>query len=296
MEAAKGDSATALDIWQQAYGLCGLSELYRQNHDEALLSHIHKYHDDFINRFHDKTHGGFYANYDKLNGQVSGSKTLQSLMYPLTAYMENLWRADTANRAKYESFLKENLRLAYEHAWNDELGWVNIKLDDEWKPCEHESEENPCFTVSPGHNFQFASLLLRTKDWPFLTDEERNNYNRLGLNILEKTLAKPIFPNEDLSQGFYSEVNPLNDAIIDDRKTWWQHCEALLSLSLASDIYNDEIAALEQFYFEHFPDQVNGGEFFYLDKNNDPQVDVPKGSIGKSIYHTVEMIRFLNAK
>ncbi len=292
LQAERADSSQSFDIWQQAYGLCGLSELYRLQPDDQLLSHLQNYHEDFVARFHDKTHGGFYGNYDS-SGQVSGSKSLQSLMYPITAYMENLWKADAANRAKYEPYLKENLAIAYEKVWNKDLNWVNIKFDDVWTACAHESAENPCFTVTPGHNFQFASLLLRTKDWDFLSEAEKNKYQALGLEILKTTLAKPIFPQQDLSQGFYSEVNPVNNAIVDDRKTWWQHCEALIALSLAGDRYVKEIATLEAFYFEHFPDKVNGGEFFYLDAQNVHQTDELKGSIGKSLYHTVEMMRFL---
>ncbi|WP_298238521.1 AGE family epimerase/isomerase [uncultured Algibacter sp.] len=290
------DGGTSMDVWQQSYGLCGLSELYRNQPNEALLSQIHKLHDGFTKRFHDENHGGFYGNYDSENGKVSGSKSLQSLMYPITAYMENLWLADTANRQKYEPFLKENLELVYKNAWNSNLGWVNIKFDDEWNACKHESAENPCFKVTPGHNFQLASLLLRTKNWGFLTLEEREKYQKLGIEILTATLKKQVFPNADLSQGFYSEVNPVSNEVTDKRKTWWQHCEALIALSLADGQFEKELEALESFYFSVFPDKTNGGEYFFLDENNTPQTDELKGGIGKSTYHTIEMIRFLNGK
>lgn len=293
-ELNKRDNSIQLDIWQQAYGLCGLSELYRQESSEKLLANIHEYHNGFTNRFHDEKHGGFYGNYNMLHGKVSGSKSLQSLMYPITAYMENLWIADTANRHKYEPYLKENLEIIFNHAWNKELGWVNIKFDDAWTPCTHPSAEKPCFTVSPGHNYQLASLFLRTKNWHFLNTEEKAKYKTLGFEIIETTLSKRINKEKDLSQGFYSEVNPLNNTIIDDRKTWWQHCEALIALSLSDGAYNTELAILEKFYFEAFTDNKHGGEFFYIDANNVPQTDEMKGNIGKSTYHTTEMIRYLN--
>jgi len=294
IKTGKSDPGTAMDIWQQSYGLCGLSEFYRNQPGEALLQQIHKLHDGFTKRFHDETHGGFYENYDTSTGKISGSKSLQSLMYPITAYMENLWFADIKSRQKYEPFLKENLEIIYKNAWNSNLGWANIKFDDEWNPCEHESAENPCFKVAPGHNFQLASLLLRTKNWMFLTNEERKKYRKLGLEILSTTLNKSVFPNADLSQGFYSEINPVNNIVTDKRKTWWQHSEALIALSLAHDIYKTELKTLEAFYFKSFPDKLYGGEYFYLDENNIPQTDELKGSIGKSTYHTIEVIRFLN--
>jgi len=290
------DSSLALDIWQQGYGLCGLSELYRNQPDAKLLSTIHSIHEDFVTRFHDDINGGFYGNYNPQNGAVSGSKSLQSLLYPITAYMENLWLADTPNREKYEPYLKENISIAYQNGWNRALGWVNIKFDDSWSPCEHRSAEEPCFNVAPGHNFQFASLLLRSKNWDFLTSEEKLKYQNLGLEIIDATLKKHIYPSDNLDQGFYSEVNPVNNEITDRRKTWWQHCEALIALSLAEDKYSAELKELETFYFDSFQDDVNRGEFFYLDENNKPLTNEWKGSIGKSTYHTIEMIRFLNAK
>lgn len=290
----ENDSSAVLDIWQQAYGLCGLSELYKHYPNEELLSQIHKLHGDFTKRFHDPINGGFYGNYNRQTGTVSGSKSLQSLMYPITSYMENLWLVDTENRSKYESYLKENLTIAYKRAWNDNLGWVNIKFDDAWNPCQHLSSEKPCFTVTPGHNFQLASLFLRTKTWDFLSDKEKKMYYDLGNKILDTTLNKTIFPTKDLSQGIYSEVNPVSNKIIDYRKTWWQHCEAIISLSLAGEDYNEKLKSLEKFYFNSFIDKDNGGEFFYLDKNSNPQTKELKGSIGKALYHTLEMTRYLS--
>lgn len=287
------DTSQMLDVWQQAYGLCGLTELYRQQPDAKLLSVIHLFHNDFVKRFHDSINGGFFENYDLKKGAIARSKTLQSLMYPLTAYMENLWITDTANRKNYETYLQENLKIAYQSAWNKDLGWVNLKFDDNWNPCKHESPEKPCFNVSPGHNFQFASLLLRTKDWIFLTDGERKKYKKLGLEIIKKTLKKNIYPAKNLTQGFYSLVNPLTNKILDDRKTWWQHCEALIALSLTESKYKKDLKELEQFYFSNFLDKKNGGEFFYIDKSNIPITAELKGSIGKSAYHSVEMVRFL---
>jgi len=290
------DSSENLDIWQQAYGLCGLSELYRNKPNPELLKTIHKFHDSFMKRFHDDVNGGFFEKYSMRSGKVSGSKTLQSLMYPITSYMENLWIADTINRAKYESYLKENLAIAYHNVWNKDLGWVNIKFDDFWKPCKHKSADELCFTDTPGHNFQFATLLLRTKKWTFLNAEERLKYNKLGSDILEVTLNKPIFSNRNLSQGFCSEINPVDNSVIDSRKTWWQHCEALIALSLADKEYSKVISELEKFFFENFQDTVNGGEYFFLDKDNNPQTEELKGSIGKSAYHTIEMVKFLSNK
>ena len=293
MKTNMADSSKNLDIWQQAYGLCGLSELYRNSPSKDLLDKIHELHDSFVKTFHDSKKGGFYGNYAN-NVQIEGSKTLQALIYPITAYMENLWSIDVENKNKYEPYLKENIQIAFDKGWNKELGWVNIKFDDNWNPCQHFSPDSICFNVTPGHNFQYASIFLRAKTWEFLSKKEQLKFQKFGIDVLRTTLEKPIFPKKDLSQGFYSKVNPINNEVIDKRKTWWQHCEALIALSLADDTFKIKAKNLENFYFNTFSDKENGGEFFYVNELNIPETDELKGSIGKSAYHTTEMIKFLN--
>lgn len=286
-------ASNQVDIWQQAYGLCGLTELYRVTQNQELLGKIHSFHEAFVIRFRDIENGGFFGNYSSEKGQVSGSKSLQSLMYPITAYMANLWLADTENRKIYEPIILENIRIAADRAWDREKAWVNVRFDDSWDVCESEDSENPCFKVAPGHNFQLASVLLRTKNWEFITKEDKKAFENLGLEIVAATLGQPIFYGTDISKGFVSEVNPWTNTISDDRKTWWQHCEAIIALSLCDEKYSKELQQLEDFYFSSFPDFEDKGEFFFLSKDDEPITEEAKGSMGKSTYHTIEMIRFL---
>jgi len=290
------DTSAYLDVWQQAYGLCGLTEFYRTSPSEELLSRIHQLFDAFIMRFHDPLNGGFWGSYNIAARGISGSKSLQSLMYPITAFMGNLWLADSLNRAKYEPYIKENLDILYKAAWNSETNWVNIKFSDDWKACESQDKSKPCFTVSPGHNFQLGALFLRTQTWTFLNQERKTIYQAAGREIINSTLHKPIFGNNNIGNGFISLVNPLTDEVLDDRKTWWQHAEAIIALSLCNDTYVEELKQLETYYFKNFQDHQNKGEFFYLDNNNHPITSELKGSMGKSTYHTIEMIRFLMEK
>lgn len=281
-------NSNEIDIWQQAYGLCGLIEFYGNKPNDQLLKKIHQLNAAFVKRFKDTINGGFYGNYSFVKGQISGSKSLQSLMYPVTSYMANLWEIDTINRNKYEEILKENLQLLYQKAWNKKTGWVNVKFTDTWNVCDNSDENNPCFTVTPGHNFQLASLFLRTRDWGFLPEKDKVNYQLFGQGILKKTLSNL----KTIENGFYSEYNPITNKVIDQRKAWWQHAEAIIALSLAKGNYKKELIKLEEFYFENFQDFEYGGEYFYLTNKNTPIKTELKGSIGKSIYHTIEMIRY----
>ena len=276
-----------LDIWQQAYGLCGLSELYRVGNNPDLLPFIRKNASLLIKRFRDEENGGFYADYKIGEGGVSGSKTLQSLMYPITAFMGNLWLADIDNREVYEKVIKEHLDIAYKAVWNDSLGWVNLRFNDRWEPVFSDSD-----VVSPGHNFQFAALLLRSKNWSFLSSEERRNYQSLARRIIQTTLNKPIWSPKGIGDGFFENINPHNNQVVSKYKSWWQHCEALIALSFVKEEYQSEFKQIYDFYFNTFIDKELGGEWAKVDENNNPVIE-PKGQRGKSVYHHIELIRFL---
>ncbi|OHX64422.1 hypothetical protein NH26_22800 [Flammeovirga pacifica] len=294
IENNKVEIPTQLDVWQQAYGLCGLSELYRQTKDPSLLVTIHELHDGFIGRFKDNENKGLWGDYKIGEGGISSSKSLQSLMYPLTAYMINLWEADRTNKEKYEHQIAENIELLYSIAWNEETQWVNVKFNDDWSVRKTSTGEYD-FMVTPGHNFQLSALLLRTSKFDFLSDDNKEKYQELGKKILEITLEKNyLFADGKIENGFYSEVNPNMNEVLDKRKTWWQHAEAIIALSLYKEKYTVEQGLLENYFFDTFYDKEFGGEYFYVSEKDVPITTEHKGSIGKSTYHTIEMIRILN--
>ncbi|WP_075589893.1 AGE family epimerase/isomerase [Labilibacter marinus] len=285
----KISQSESLDIWQQAYGLCGLTELYRSSKDAGLLAEIHHLNEAFIERFRDTENGGFYSEYNLNSGVVSGTKTIQSLMYPITAYMANLWLADKTNRLKYEEIIKEHLSIAYSKVWNDSIGWVNTKFDDKWNPMIESKEKA---WVTPGHNFQFAALMLRSAKWPFVSVENQVKYEKMGTSILKETLTKDIWINDSITKGFYGGINPLTNKVLDKNRSWWQHCEALIALSFCPEL-KEEFESIKQFYFDSFVDVKNGGEIANIDLEGKPIIE-PKGQKGKSVYHHIEMLRVLN--
>lgn len=275
----------AVDIWQQSYGLNGLSELYRQTKEPTLLSKIHRLHDAFVSRFHDPNNGGFWADVP-LNGKAKPSrKSLQSLMYPLTAYMLNLWQADKIHGHKYQEHIVENIELLYQYGWNTETAWVNVNFDKDWQLSGSNNR------VLAGHNFQLAALLQRAAELPFVDVSQSQRWRKRAQVIVDKTMTKPIF-SDKTKASFYSAYNLEDNSVIDSRKAWWQHAEAVIALSLDKR-YPDELNNIKTFFLQHFIDRSKGGEFFYLDQDNHPQTEELKGSIGKSAYHTTEMFRYL---
>ncbi|GAA6139720.1 hypothetical protein NBRC116583_34670 [Arenicella sp. 4NH20-0111] len=277
-----------LDVWQQAYGLTGLVELYRNWPDPELFRIIELMHIAFVNRFSDLKNGGFWGRYSLENGPIFSSKSFQSTVYPVTAYMNNLW-AISPNPKPLQALLSKHVQYAHDYLWDSAKNWINIRFDSDWGVCPN--ADGKCFSVAPGHNFQLAWLLLNTRNWTFISKENQHKYDILGRRIISATLEKEIW-GESSKGGFFSEYDPSDSQRISHLKAWWQHSEAIIALSFY-DPSSQKLKDLLDFFELSFKDRVYGGEYFYLDKDNRPILTEPKSSIGKSAYHTVEMYRFL---
>ena len=282
-----------LGIWQQSYGLGGLAAISRLKKDEATLKLLHSSFEGYYSHFHDADSKGFVGSYSIDDGIQYDDKTLQSILYPLSAAMFYLWEQDVENRHKYEPFLKENINLLLKHGWNSELGWVNLKFDKEWGLCKNEDNGEPCINVVPGHNFQLGWVLLQSSTLPFVSTEKQLQCKILGTKIIETSMKKPIW-DSSVSNGFFNEVNPATSEVLSKQKTWWQHAEAITALSFVKDSYSSEYHELFSFFKNNFVDFENGNEHFFLNEDNSPVNDEPKGSMGKSSYHVTEMIYYLN--
>ncbi|MBU3005575.1 hypothetical protein [Paraglaciecola arctica] len=134
-ESGKVAHVKSLDIWQQTYGMTGLVELYRQTQDEKLLAKIHELHKSYVKRFQDPLEQGFVMNYDLEHSVRFKEKSFQSVIYPLSGYLINLWEADREHRDLYEQVLQDHASLAAKYLWSEQLGWPNISFSKNWKPC-----------------------------------------------------------------------------------------------------------------------------------------------------------------
>lgn len=283
----------SLGIWQQSYGLCGAAASYRLNKDPESLKKIHGLFDGYLKRFHDEELGGFIDSYSFEKGPFYDVKTLQSILYPMSAAMFYLWDVDVENREKYEPYIKQNVALLLDKGWNSELQWVNLKFDREWNLCGKVGSNPPCHNVVPGHNFQLGWVLLKSSQLPFLSEETKLRCRELGASVIEATVEKNIW-DEKISNGFFSEVNPANGEIISKEKTWWQHAEAIIALSFMRETLTNEFEELFDFFKNSFVDFEGGNEHFLLTQKNAPVLEEPKGSMGKSSYHITEMVYYIN--
>jgi len=287
-----------LRIWEQSYGLCGLVELFRVTRDEALLHQIHGLYNALVARFMDPGPlGGFCTDYSLEQGLQLDTKSYASTVYPLTAFLINLWEADPSQHLSYERVLARIMDIVFKHFWNEELGWVNETFSADWNP-RIDAEGRPTFNANTGHDFQTAWLLLRASRWAFLTTTSRDAMRKLGFHILDTTLSKPIWG--EARAGFYREMDPVTNTPTTYCKDGWQHGEALPTLALANRMtnrprYAEALHNLAAFYLETFFDTEQGGEFFSVDRENQPIRSEWKGSKGKSSYHVAETARFMIA-
>lgn len=289
----KPKSPENIGIWQQSYGLGGLAAICRLKKDETSLKLLHEAFEGYQAHFYDVESKGFVGSYDMDKGIQYEDKTLQSILYPMSAALFYMWEQDVENRANYEPFIKENTSLLLKHGWNPKLGWVNLKFDRKWRLCGKENNAEPCFNVVPGHNFQLGWVLLKASTLPFLSPDVQLQCKKLGTVIIENTIKKPIWDGS-VSNGFISEVNPVTGELLSKQKTWWQHAEAITALSFVKDTNTSEYHELLGFFKNNFVDFENGNEHFFLNEDNSPVYDEPKGSMGKSSYHVTEMVYYLN--
>ena len=287
------EDESKLDFWQQSYGLTGLTEFYRVTGDEDILAQIHRLHDAFIHRFRDPVSGGL-VNEVALDGCIrSKARSFMSLIYPVTAFLLNLAMSDHRNEERYVNSLIEHLRIAVDKpVWNDKVGWVNVEFDENWLVGGEVAPDRLGFNVYPGHCFQLCWFLLKVGSLPFVPKDLALEAKALAMRIANRILAQPCWDGGPVG-GFFAAVDPNDNSVTDNTKQWWQHCEAIIALGAMRDQHDKALEELKAFYFKNFLDQTYGGEYFTLDANNNPDPNAPKGEKGKSVYHHIEMLRYL---
>jgi mannose/cellobiose epimerase-like protein (N-acyl-D-glucosamine 2-epimerase family) len=162
-----------------------------------------------------------------------------------------------------------------------------ILFELEWgrdaEPADGESQ--PLDMTSPGHNVEFAWLLLHTAD---ILSIPRSNYGKAVKPLFDHCVNYGIDPEYG---GVYADVT-MNGSPLKTEKQFWQQAEVLVGMLDAYALFGDEIywtafQRVHGFVFEHFVHRAGGGEWFErVDRRGRP-IDDALGHAWKINYHTV---------
>ncbi len=298
---AQGNVVTdkpVLVVNEQAYGLNGLVALYRVTKDPELLARIREIYASFHRRFHDAELGGFYDGFELATGTPVRTKSYNSTVYVATSFLLELASADTERRPAYEAVVRELADLVAAKFPDPRTGWIVENFTRGWTPDWRDWQKQGESTIGiVGHNFQAAWFLMRAAEAADPTSAA--SYRNVARTLLTSMLDKGAVDWE--RGGFFDAFKrESSEPMWNTNKAWWQQAEAILALTLAekTGVLTTEKAALArrkglEFYFGHFVDYRRGGEFDTVDKDGNPTPDAVKGSLGKSVYHTVELARYM---
>jgi mannose/cellobiose epimerase-like protein (N-acyl-D-glucosamine 2-epimerase family) len=304
-----------LVVNEQAYGLNGLVALYAKTRDPRLLAQIESSYDAFAKRFHDDEFGGYFDQFNLANQQPVRTKSYNSTVYVATSFLMELAELETPHRARYRQAVRELAGIVAKHFPDDVTGWIVENFTPDWKPdwrdWQKQMIETPqgsrAVTIGvTGHNFQAAWFLLRAAEFAEFPATERKAYRDSAASILTSMLKSKAVDREH--GGVFDVFQRERDENMwHTNKAWWQQAEALLALTKAETarLFSDAAVAADaaqvrdqilKFYFAHFLDYKNGGEFPVVQADGTPVLtgnDGNKGQAGTGTYHQVELATFM---
>ncbi|MBK8201476.1 MAG: AGE family epimerase/isomerase [Bdellovibrionales bacterium] len=301
-----------LIVNEQAYGLNGLVALYTKTESPDLLKKIEEIFSSFYDRFHDEEFGGFFDAFDRSINRPVRTKSYNSTVYVATSFLIDLAKLPTRNKVKYLATVQELADIVSKHFVDNSTGWIVENFTPDWRPDWRgwqkqtmETSEGPqTFTIGiTGHNFQAAWFLMRAAEFSEIPEPVRQNYLNVAQDILTSMLKSRAIDRE--SGGVFDAFKREDgQPMWNTNKAWWQQAEALLALTKALSINlfaSAEITADAQevrdsilsFYFTHFIDHKDGGEFPVVQKDGTPVTTENKGQLGTATYHQVELAKFM---
>ena len=309
---------TVLLVEEQAYGLCGLVALYSRTRHPALLKKIESLYHSFYSRFHDDKFGGFFDGFDLYTGKPVPTKSFDSTVSVATAFLLELAQLKTPHQHRYVSDLEELLDIMAEHFPDPETDWIVENFAVDWQPAWRDwqrqdiSEENTVVSQTQtvtigvtGHNYQLAWVLQRGgTEFPSLNAMKKAAYLRVARQVLSAMMNSSSWDRE-FGGVFDTFVRETDSPMWHKNKVWWQQAEAMLAMGKAVSIglfrrdreteilLSNHLAKTHEFYFSHFIDEEEGGEFSVVKREGEPVVGEPKGQKSKSIYHTAELARYM---
>ncbi len=288
----------------QAYGLNGLVALYKVTKDPALLKKIEMIYGNFYKRFHDPVHLGFFDEFNQETGKPSNTKSYNSTVYVATSFLADLAELPTARKAHYVKTVEELADRVAQSFLDPKTGWIIENFTSDWKPDWRSWQSQGDATIGiTGHNYQAAWFLLRATEFSEISQSKKAQYLESAKDILTSMLKSKSL---DLENGgvFDAFKREVDEPMWHTNKAWWQQAEMILALTKADSVnlFIDANTAIQarqardkavQFYFDHFIDYQNGGEFPVVQKTGAPILTENKGQAGTGSYHQVELARMM---
>ncbi|MCY1019752.1 AGE family epimerase/isomerase [Pyxidicoccus sp. MSG2] len=327
MASENGDDAGAISMYEQIYGLAGLSQYFRITGDPEVLEDIRRTVNTFNTLFLDSKDvnaefpgfDGYFTHLDPVTlrpdspelGRLQSRKNWNSIGDHIPAYLINLILAlDPLPQGADEGIarfldtcremLDRTTRLILEKFPDDDSVYVNERFHADWTP-EHQWgwQQNRAVV---GHNYKIAWNLTRVAH--YLRGSGREEEARRALVLAERLARSMISHGADpLRGGCFDTVerNPTNGQPLEfawtSAKDFWQQEQAILANLIlhgqtGDPEYLDQSRAMSAFWNKFFLDRDNQGVFFRVSEDGLPIVSGGYGNKAQYAvagYHSFEL-------
>lgn len=321
------DDAGAIAIYEQIYGLAGLSQYYRISGDPEVLEDIRRTVSMFNRLFLDLKEvnpefpgfDGYFTHLDAATlrpdtpalGRLQSRKNWNSIGDHIPAYLINvilalepLPQGADEGIASFLSTCKQMLdrttRLILDKFPDPGSQYVNERFFADWRP-EHEWgwQQNRAVV---GHNYKIAWNMIRIANYLLATG--RQGEARRAVALAERLAHAMIDHGADLIRGGCFDAverQPTNGQPLEFTwgctKDFWQQEQAILANLIlhghtGDAEYLDQARAMSAFWNMFFLDRDNQGVFFRVSEDGIPIIEGKSGNKGGYAiagYHSFEL-------
>ena len=289
----------------QCFGVYAFSEYFLATGDELGREMAHRTYDAIARHMVDTRHGGFYeimqADWQperpgRYGGDRKSLDVHMHMMEALTTFYEMTGAATQRRRLDEIIDLLVTRMLHPRH----HLGYVQFALDFEPLPAilfdvewgrdaqPEDGDAHPLDMTSPGHNAEFAWLLLHAAD---ILDRSRDEYAEVLRGIVDHCID---FGLDREFGGVYADV-PMARPARRMEKQFWQQAEVMIGLLDAVRQFDDDrywhaFRNVHDFVFTRLVQMEAGGEWLERVDREGNAVDDALGHGWKISYHTVRSV------
>lgn len=286
----------------QCFGIYAFSEYALATGDELGMRMALASYDAVCRHMADTRNGGYFELFRRDWGLLPGGsyggdrKSLDVHMHMMEA-LTSLY--ELTGEVSHRRRLLEVIDLILTYMLHPELGLGYIHFSHDFQPLRRinfatewgrdariaNDQPAPLDQTSPGHNLEFAWLLLHAAD---VLEISRSEYAQVVRNQCDHCIEYGIDPEYG---GVYADV-PMARAADKTEKQFWQQAEVLVGMLDAYALLQDEkywlaFKNVYHFVFEKFVVLSAGGEWYErLDRTGNP-IDDALGHAWKISYHTV---------